>query len=376
MNIKVLHIVSALNASSGGPTRSISGICKALAERGVDITLFVHSFNNDELDLKSVDLVLGSGKKLPVAWRELKKVFLDVNPDIVHLHGLWMPTNHLAMTIARKYEVPVVLSVRGMLDPWALKQKRLKKLIALKLFQRSDLESVCCFHATASREKDNIRRQNLMQPVCVIPNGVNIPTLLPVRNYEDIQEKRALFLSRLHPGKGLMDLVDAWGMIRPEGWKVVIVGPDVCGHRSEVEERIFQLGLNHQFVFMGELNDSEKWTEYAKADLFIHPSHSENFGISIAEALVAGLPVVATTGTPWKILNEIKSGWWIDPGAESLVNNLPEILSLDVTELRKMGQRGRKYAVDNFAWSSIATEMRDVYKWILGDDRKPKCVFK
>ncbi len=147
-----------------------------------------------------------------------------------------------------------------------------------------------------------------------------MPDAMPKRKTKRANVKIALFLSRLHPGKGLMDLVGAWQRVRPEGWKMRVIGPDVCGHKAEVMAAVRDAKLESMFEFAGELNDDEKWQEYVDADLFIHPTHSENFGISVAEALAAGVPVITTKGAPWEELMEEsgRCGWWVDIGVEGL----------------------------------------------------------
>ena len=302
MPMRVLHTVAAIEPKSGGPTRSVVGLCRALAAAEVDTTLFVQWPMPGRVDLNGAHFRTCREGGRRAVWREINQLIAGLKPDIIHLHGLWMWQNHISFLLACRHRIPVVLSPRGMLDPWALRQKAFKKRLAMLLYQRWDLMRVTTFHATADQEAHNIRARKLNQPIFVIPNGVDIPETLPVRQPRADGLKTALFLSRLHPGKGLLDLVAAWARVKPQGWTVRIVGPDVCGHQAEVQAEIERLGLTREFTFVGEKNDAEKWQEYANADLFVHPSRSENFGISIAEALAAGLPVITTKGTPWSEL--------------------------------------------------------------------------
>ena len=343
-------------------------------------------------------------------WEETTGVCDQINPDIIHVHALWMPANHIAFCVAQRRHIPVMLSVRGSLDPWALRQKSLKKQLALWFFQQRDLRRAASFHATAAQEADNIRAQGLTQPIWVIPNGVDLPDTLPERDARQERPRIALFLSRLHPGKGLINLVQAWARIRPHGWQMRIVGPDVCGHKAVVQSEIEKSGLQGDFVFVGNLDDQAKWREYVNADLFVHPSHSENFGISIAEALAAGLPVITTKGAPWsellgtaesaevltygsskveeKLLTErvelcipsckscdpvkrtpelpnsrtSRCGWWIDVGADPLMIALQEAFSLTDEERRIMGRVGRKLVEAKYTWSAIGRQMKQAYE--------------
>lgn len=372
--MKVLHIIPGLDPDSGGPRRSIIGICRALAQAGVDTTLFTHSPRYPMPDPTGVHYLAGRGTRLKLLWPDLSHVFSQVQPDLIHLHGLWMPSTHLAFCLARRRGIPVILSLRGGLDPWALKQKAWKKTIALWFYLRHDLRTAAAFHATADKEAANIRGQNLKQRIWVIPNGVDLPVSLPERMPRQGEIRTALFLSRLHPGKGLIDLVQAWAKVRPPGWRMRIVGPDVCGHKAAVQAEILKFGLEQDFVFVGELDDRHKWREYVSADLFVHPSHSENFGISIAEALAAGLPVIATKGAPWsELLGNSKSyevlnfktsrcGWWIDIGPEPLAQALREATSLTDDERQELGANGRQLIDAKYTWPSIGEQMRAAYE--------------
>ncbi|MBM4164975.1 MAG: glycosyltransferase [Lentisphaerae bacterium] len=397
--MRVLHICSGVDPRSGGPTRSITGLCRALAGAGVDTTLYVRSPRHAVSEPGALRVLYGSGGGLTTTRSELVRLFEDVRPELVHLHGLWLTINHLAMCQARRRSIPVILSPRGMLDPWALRQKALKKRFALWLYQRRDLRAVRAFHATASQEAENIRASGAEQPVCVVANGVELPDVMPPRVRLSENIRTALFLSRLHPGKGLLDLVAAWSRLRPQGWRVRVVGPDVCGHRAVVEAALNRAGLLGQFEFVGELDDQAKWSAYTEADLFVHPSHSENFGMSIAEALASGLPVIATKGAPWsELVGEPsrafdlqqegsvqgtstslpgcvgRAGWWVDIGVESLAEALREAISLTDDVRRDMGGSGRRLVQKKYTWSAVATQMKDAYTWLIHAGTAPTCM--
>jgi glycosyltransferase involved in cell wall biosynthesis len=268
--------------------------------------------------------------------------------------------------------MPLVISTRGMLSGWALDQKRRKKQVAWRLYQRRDLRSAHLLHATSATEVEDIRQAGLRQPVAVIPNGVEVPG--PFRSSAPTSPREALFLSRLHPGKGALDLVRAWARVRPEGWRLVLAGPDEDGHRANVERAVRELGLEAVTRFAGPVGDDEKWDLYRRADLFVLPTASENFGIVVAEALAAGTPVVTTKGAPWRVLEERACGWWIDRGVEPLEAALREATALDDDTRRAMGVRGRAYAEANLSWEHIAEEMAAAYRWVLGNGERPAAI--
>ena len=288
-----------------------------------------------------------------------------------------MPGNHYVAITARKFRIPLVIHPRGMLEPWALQYRGWKKHLALWLYQRQDLETATLLFATAEQEAQGIRRLGLRQPIAVIPNGVKLA--VPQRNGvldERLQRspRTALFLSRIHPIKGLLNLVEAWGRVRPANWRLCLAGPDEGGHLTVVMRRVRELGLETAVEFVGEVEGDTKTALFANAELFILPTFSENFGVVVAEALACGVPVITTKGAPWKGLLTHRCGWWIDIGVEPLVAALREATALPPDTLRDMGRRGRAYVEQHFGWPGIAQQMLSVYRWVLGQGDRPDCI--
>lgn len=378
--MRVMHIVEGISPRAGGPTRSVKGLTTALARQGVDVFLFAHSPLHDWPDSAPVHFQKGIAARGAKAAYELEQSILSFKPDIVHLHGLWM--NHRDVQVALRLKIPIVLSPRGMLDPWALSVKKWKKRLAMVLYQRRDLKRVSAFHATAELEASNIRAQGFNQPIIVSPNGVDAP-------FDDIDACRkssvvssgsrtAIFMGRLHPGKGLITLAEAWARVRPKDWIMRIVGPDSCGHKTEVLARLDELGISYSDVkartsgeylksgeqrtsweFVDIVDDKTKWVEYAAADLLVHPSVSENFGMTIAEGLAAGIPVVCTKGAPWQDLEKFHCGWWVDADAKSLAMALGDATIITAEERHEMGVRGRKLVEEKYVWDMV---VKDVVK--------------
>jgi len=180
-------------------------------------------------------------------------------------------------------------------------------------------------------------------------------------------------LSRIHPKKGLINLIDAWARVRPEGWRLVIAGPDEGGYQAEVAERIRTSGVGEQVSFVGAVEGEAKAALYRNADLFVLPTFSENFGVVVAEALAYGLPVLTTRGAPWADLETHNCGWWIDTGVEPLAQALREAMALSDEQRHAMGARGRDYVL-RYDWGGIAAQTAAVYRWVLGQGDKPDCV--
>lgn len=385
--IGVIHTVGSLRKSAGGPTRTVTALCGELGKLGARVDLLSQDYRgapDDEPVLPPADRV---STRLAAAYRLPKTRFIfspsfrsllrqRCRPSsgvIVHDHGLWLPTNHAAAAVARQLDIPLMVSTRGMLEPWALSYRAWKKRWAWRLYQRRDLQSARVLHATAEREAENLRRLGLRQPIAVIPNGVDFP-VLPERSRRPESPRIALFLGRIHPVKGLVELVEAWRIARPAGWKAILAGPNEGGHRRVVEEAIGRAGLENCFEWVGAVDGEDKMALYRRADLFLLPSFTENFGVVVAEALACGVPAITTKGTPWEGLLTHRCGWWIDIGVEPLAAVLREAMNLPPDTLRDMGQRGRVYVEQHFGWPGIAQQMLSVYQWVLGQGERPACV--
>lgn len=392
--MKVLHIISDLNPKSGGPVRSVPGLCRGLAETGVTTTLFSYSAEYKMSEPSGVEFLTGEGIGLYAIWRNTTRVMKEIKPDLLHFHGIWISSNHIAEAIARGHAIPYIISPRGMLEPWALNAKKWKKRVAMWLYQRHDLEASIALHATAESEAEQLHKLGFRQPIVIVPNGVDGPRKMPPRIRRADGKRTVLFLSRVHPKKGLMDLVKAWGALlhickdretseapviavaetKCSGWHVEYAGSDYGGHLTEVQTRIRELGLEEDFTYLGDLNDVEKWKAYRRADIFVLPTYSENFGIVVIEALASGIPVITTKGAPWAELKTEKCGWWIDIGTEPLKAALSEAMALTDEARQAMGENGRRLVEQKYTWPAIAEQMKTAYEWVLSGGVLPPCV--
>lgn len=383
----VMHIVSGLHPKYGGPSRTVPGLVDALAcNTNLKLALYTQGLKADpwiatkassvdfRISLSSSRFQLGLG--LP-----LKSTLSDIDahhkPAIVHGHGIWHPVNHWVAAYARNKNIPYVAHMRGMLESWSMDHHAFRKKFAMALYQRRDLKSASLLLATSEAEYAAIRRHRFNMPIAIIPNGVDMPTHESLFSGVDFAEtdrtRRMLFLSRVHPIKGLFNLLDAWKLANLQGWILEIAGPDEAGHLQDVRSRIDTLGLSRSVRYIGEKSGAEKSAAYQCADLFVLPTFSENFGMVIAEALSYGIPVITTKGAPWADLEDYGCGWWIDIGVEPLVAALRQSAVLSDEQRRQMGSKGRDY-VQRYNWQDIAGQMIQAYQWILGQGSKPDCV--
>jgi glycosyltransferase involved in cell wall biosynthesis len=261
-----------------------------------------------------------------------------------------------------------------MLEPWAVSHKGLKKKLAWAAYQRRDLRHAAILHATTPAEADNLRALNLGVEVGVVPNGVDVgPSAFrtrPRENRGDPQWRTALFIGRVYPVKGLPMLIEAWASARPPGWKLRIVGPDEAGHLAVIKNSVRLAGLDSVVSFRGAVDSLEKTSELESADLFVLPSHSESFGMVVAEALAAGLPVLTTTRVPWPQLSSINCGWRAEPDPVAFARALIEATSTGSATLAAMGERGRELMNTEFRWESVARGMNELYERVSRSSRR------
>jgi glycosyltransferase involved in cell wall biosynthesis len=382
--MRIIHTIASTRLDHGGTSRSVPALCDALAELGVDVHLLAGRPSDDAVpcrwptDANRVHAVRESSHMR--AWGiggKLRKELQELCADgecIIHDHGVWLATNHAAAAFARSRRIPRIVSPRGMLSAWALRSGRLKKRAAWLAYQRRDLATATSFHATSQQEADEIRSSGLKQPIAVIPNGIVFPRNEPPRA-ERNGERRMLFLSRVHPKKGLVNLLRAWHATAPDdAWRLVIAGPDDGGHRAELEQEVANLRLARHVSFLGEIDDESKWSLYSQADVFVLPSFSENFGLVVAEALAAGTPVITTTATPWREVGERQMGWQVEPTVEGLAAALREATAVGPAQLQDMGARGASWVRQTFSWPSVAQRMTAFYQWMLGAAQRPPFV--
>jgi glycosyltransferase involved in cell wall biosynthesis len=360
--VKVLLAGTSLRPEYGGPAYSVSRLAVALAEAGVEVGLWASDQSAEVTSLLSTTCSV----------QRMRGTAADAlnrfgRPDILHDNGLWLPHNHCLAQLAKRRGIPRIVSTRGMLEPWALSHKKWKKTIAWSIYQRRDLASANCHHATAELEAQNIRRLDLDVPISVIPNGVDLPKAASISTHGGLTNsgKTALFTGRIYPVKGLPMLVEAWARASPKDWKLRIAGPDEAGHRVQVERAISAAGLDQLVSFLGPLEGRAKQAAFSEADLFVLPSYSESFGMVVAEALAHGLPVLTTTATPWPMLRDIGCGWCVDPSVAGLTEGLHQATSCDSERLRAMGERGQAFVAKEFGWARIATQFVEIYKALL-----------
>lgn len=361
--MRVLHAVRDLDARSGGPSRSVTATAEYLSREGFECGV-LYSRQKGEVFYRAGEVERFSRHEISgkVRASNLDAVLCDRQIDVLHIHGIWTRWLHHACVNASRRSLPYAIAPRGMLEPWAMKQKWLKKRLAWWTYQRRDLQSAARIHATSELEKQAIEALGIKTPCVVIPNGVEIPDSVAVQpKSHDSGKMRVLFLSRLHPKKGADLLVEAWARVHPSGWECVIAGPDDSGYAKEIKRLISKYQLEGSIHVYPEIEDQQKWQAYRESSLFVLPSHSENFGLVVAEAFGAGLPVITTTKTPWARVNADRSGWCVDDTIDGITSALRAATGFDRHVLSEMGARGRAVVEREYSWRATATQLMCMY---------------
>jgi glycosyltransferase involved in cell wall biosynthesis len=207
---------------------------------------------------------------------------------------------------------------------------------------------------------------------------MDLPTVAGMIRCEG--KKRVAFFGRLHKVKAVDNLVSAWAMLMKKDpsvindWELLIAGPD-CGAKEVLMSMVRELALGN-VRFVGEINGSAKYEFLSQADIYVLPSLTENFGITLAEALACGTPCIASQGTPWSGLEREKAGRWVPIGSESLVVALKEMMSISDDDRSVMGERGRAWIKRDFSWQGVGFKMKKAYEWLLGKEEMPQWVIR
>ena len=282
---------------------------------------------------------------------------------VVHVHGIWTGFEWRAYHWAKRHRAKVVISPHGALEPWALGHKWVKKRIAWWGYQRSILQHADLIVVNSAQELNHLRKLGLGGRIAVIPNGVNPPT--QANSEADRQEKVILFFSRIAPKKGIPDLLNAWRELRAKnGYILRICGFGETGYMREISSLIADMPNSADVELVPAAFGEEKWHVYNAASLYVLPSYSENFGITVVEAMISGLPVITTRATPWSELEVEKVGWVIDNDVEQLRMALQAAVQLDQRDLAQMGARARSYAKSRFMWPQVIEKYEETYAWI------------
>ena len=372
----VYHIISSIDASTGGPARSVTDLLEALSSKTP--STFDYCLFTIESDSPILDSTINTPYQIHFSKKITKDGLLKKKPALIHIHGIWeAPTSSAAKT-AKNDGIPYIYTIRGMLEPWSLTQSPLKKKLALLLYQRRLLNKAFCLHVTAESEMHSLRNLGFKNPIAIIPNGIDLRKFPPQKEYYSKSNgKRILFLSRIHPKKGLEMLIDIWSSLdqgTKQGWYIDIVGNGAADYIAKLQDQIDQTKLNDEVRIYPPAYGIDKFKRYQDARLFILPTYSENFGVVIAEALASYTPVITTYGAPWEDLETQNAGWWTPITPEAMKSALLNALLSPDEVLDVKAVNGRKLIEEKYSIEAVSSNMETLYDWIVNQKEQPNFV--
>ncbi|MFV8374685.1 glycosyltransferase [Flavobacterium sp. LB1P71] len=362
--MKVIHFIASIDELDGGTTAYMQLLAEPL---------------KDLVDLEIATCISQHPVKIPgvsvhffefslVNLFKLKKQFTtylkSAKPDLVHINGIWNLQNAIFQFAAVTLHIPIILSPHGMLEPYILNRNKWKKKIALLLYQHKLVKQADFIHSTAELELKNIKSLGFENPSVVIPNGIDLSKIRVKENLNYSSPFQILFISRIHPKKGIEFLMEAIKKLNSDDIIVKIAGPGDKDYINNLINKARSLNISDKIEFLGPIYGEEKWKLYQSSDLFILPSYSENFGIVIPEALASGLLTIATTGTPWEELKTSDCGWWIDLSVENLVNAIESAYKLPLEGIKKKSKTGIELIQQKYDINQVALTMKEFYKTV------------
>ncbi len=387
--MKVGFLVSSVSREAGGLFQSVRGLAKSIMSEDATSSVFGISDARSAVDsLEWRPLSVQTFQPQFRAWgysNQLAPALLAADLDILSLHGLWKYCSVASRRWHRRAGRPYVVHPEGMLESWALQNGRWKKRIAALLYENENLRRAACLRALSEAEAQSIRACGLRNPICVIPNGVDLPeqadssgTKADRRPFGEFTKDRKvlLYLGRLHPKKNVANLIRAWNdtfssqRSRSNSWILAIAGWD----QGEYESKLKRIAASASIVFLGPQFGAEKSECYRACDAFILPSLSEGLPMTVLEAWAHAKPVVITPECNLSEGFSADAAVRIGSTPEQIVGGLKQLTEMSDADRRAMGARGRNLVATEFSWPRIGHQMRSVYEWVLGGGAPPETV--
>jgi glycosyltransferase involved in cell wall biosynthesis len=403
--IRTANLTGPVSRAAGGLYESVRRLVQELRLTGVEVTVLgtFDEFTRDDIsawDPVTVRAFKAMGPKQFGYSRGYREFLNLYRPHLLHTHGIWIYSSMATHAYAKKNRVPYMISPHGMLDPWAVRNSYWKKWIARHVYEDSHLRDCTCLRALCESEAQAFRTYGLKNPITTIPNGIDLPE---ERQGEELKakienggKKTLLFLGRIHPKKGLPNLIRAFSQSLKSGgeglapWQLLIAGWDQGGHEAELIKLCEELGVSFErrvkgterldseasVVFFGPAFGDDKKSLLGTSDAFILPSFSEGLPMSVLEAWSYKMPVVMTPECNLPEGFTADAAIRIETDAESIALGLNSLFSMSAPDLQAMGAKGRALVEERFTWKTIAAQMREVYDWMLGGGATPSSVVK
>ena len=341
--MRVLLVSEKFFVENGGSYTAVSELCYALNAKAISSKIF-HNNSGNLFKLLSCYLVI---KKF----------------DIVHIFGIWSPFINAVIYLAKRLKKKIILSPIGYLEPWSLKQSEFKKKIAWFFYQKKFLELCNYIHVTSEQEFFTIKKINLRNiKIILLPHGKFYKDYTDDKILDAKKDKRMLVFSRIHPKKGILELVKAWNVLRPKDWELEITGPiSNINYKKEIENEIIKNNLSDKVYFGTPVYDEySRQLKYKNSDVVILPSKNENFGFSICESMLCSNVVICSSETPWKVINNQQTGFCLPlNNTNNIIFALKKVFNLSKSDLQVMGKKAKEFASSKYDLENII-----IYKYI------------
>ncbi|MGI8480502.1 MAG: glycosyltransferase [Chthoniobacterales bacterium] len=391
--MKVSFVALSVSRQGGGLFDAVRRVAQELCRIGDSVIVYSIRDSDSARDVASwapVDVRLFEGRGPAAAGfsPDLRRAVMASESDVFVTHVLWQCLSRAVSRWSSDRRKPYVVNPHGMLDPWAIANSRWKKQIAGVLYENRHLREASCIRALSHPEAEAIRAYGLRNPICIIPNGVDLPTNSlsekqppPWAHVEALHAQKILLsFGRLHPKKNLRALLHAWRFLKNEGaqrfreWKLVIAGWDQRGYRDELQRLTVALAIDNDVYFAGSLYGADKEAAYRNADAFILPSLSEGLPMAALEAHAYQLPALLTHECNLPESFEAGAAIQIGTGAESIATGLRGLSAMSDAERKHIGALGRELVARKFNWPALGREMHNVLAWITGGGERPTSV--
>lgn len=362
MSMKIIHYIPSIDRTWGGTSTYMQVLAKPLGELA-EVHILTHASDNP-LPMENCRVHdIPRFRPFSGAWKKTVVGLLNsIKPDVVHINCCWTPDCAMIQRLAQKQGYKVVLTPHGMLEPWIIKRHYwTRKVPALWLYQRAAIQKADSIQATAESERDNLLKLGYNSNIKVVKLGIDAESIAMKKAWK--RTKQILFLSRVHPKKGVDFLVGAAAILRDQlkEYRIIIAGDGDADYIANFKMQIHEEGLDDIVQIVGGVYGEEKWHLFQTSDFFVLPTHSENFGLAIAESLASGTPVVTTVGAPWEDLNSSDAGACIDIGTQPLVDTLRKFITFSEEKLEQMGRNGRKLIESKYSAQVMAKQMMVLY---------------
>lgn len=375
--MKIIHVINSMSTANGGPSRTTLLTLQGTRALGMDVEVVTNQPLSGEKAISDDPSIhyLPRPRFQDKRWGYTREIPRELNKmdgaDVYHIQGIWQYSGCAAVAFAWYQGFHYMITLHGTLYPEALAHSSLIKKMALKLYQRRQLQEADCIHVTCREEMEHYRALGFTNPVAIVPCPMECNDKVEPLYSKEV--KRVGYLGRIHPRKRVEKLIEVWSRLNEPG-ELLVMGDGDPAYMAFLKKEVKRLNLK-RVRFEGFVTGEKKNRLLASLTCLAVPSDFENFGIITPEALLQEVPVIATTGSPWQDLNTYRCGWWVNTDVDALTETVREALSLNEEELLAMGKRGRRLVLDKYSVDVVSRQMEQLYAWVARKGAKPDFVY-